>query len=657
MNSVFGCWQPARPAVLAAAALAVGAWSTAAGASPAATGSAVPALVACGPDGRLCGILPRPFDPLGEVPGMLAIGFEFYRHRAGGPAHGVLVATEGGPGYPARESRADYLALYAPLRDRYDVLLMDNRGTGSSGAVDCPSLQRPTAELTTEAVGDCGRQLGPAAFLYSSSYAADDLAALLDALGIEAVHLYGDSYGTFTAQTFAVRHPSRVRSVVLDGAYPLRGPDAAWVPTYAGAMRDKFNLACAREPDCAATGRPALAQIEPALELLRRQPDRAGTARPDGEAVADGAVALATVMFGSAPAVPTLRDTTAAATAYAAGDRDPLERLFAEARKAVDSRDPTADPRLFSSGLAAAVMCGDAPQLYDMRLEPEARRAERDRRIAARQASHPDAYAPFSYDEYRGMPLDYAFLDECVSWPALTARRELSLRAPASPAYPDVPVLVLSGELDNMTTVADGAAAAANFPHGHQVILRNSLHVNALPRARSRCGAELVRRFITTGSRGDDRCRDAVAPLRLTVPFARSAGEMAEAGALPGHAAGEPALRVVSAVAATVADVLVRAHAADGDEGAGLRGGRFRQHDASPGLKLDIQDVRWTEDVTVSGVISEATDRGAVHAELVVQSPSGAGRLVLDRSRGGSDAVVAGQLSGRAVHAASDLHY
>ena len=664
MSSVFAPRRPARPgdsaghwpAVLAWVAMTVVVPGTAVAGSPAAAGGSGPTLVACGPDGRQCGILLRPLDPLGEVPGVLAVGFEFYRHRAAGPARGILVATEGGPGYPARESRTDYLALFAPLRDRYDVLLMDNRGTGSSGAVDCPSLQRPDARLTIEAVGDCGRQLGPAAFLYSTAYAADDLAALLDALGIDAVHLYGDSYGTFTAQTFALRHPARVRSIVLDGAYPLDGPDAAWVPSYAGAMRDKFTLACAREPACAATG-TALGQIQPALDLLRLNPIPVAGTDAGGKAVAAGATALATVMFGSAPAVATLRDTTAAATAYVAGDHVPLERLLVEAHAAVDSRDPSADPRSFSSGLAAAVMCSDAPQLYDMRLEPEQRRAERDRLIAARMAEKPAAYAPFSYDEYRGMPLDYSFLDECVLWPAISARRQQSIRAPAAASYPQVPVLVLSGELDNMTTVADGAAAAAHFARGHQVVLRNSLHVNALPRARSACGAQLVRRFITTGSHGDDRCKDAVPPLRLTVPFARRADEMAQASARPGHAAGQPALKVVSAVAATVADLLVRAHATDRDEGPGLRGGRFTQQEAATGLSLTLRDVRWTGDVALDGVVAESADRARVHADLVVRSPSGTGRLVLGWSRTGRDATVRGELGGRAVRAASDLHY
>lgn len=49
----------------------------------------------------------------------------------------------------------------------------------------------------------------------------DDLAAILDVLGSGPIDLYGDSYGTFFEQAFAVRHPDKLRSIILDGAYPL----------------------------------------------------------------------------------------------------------------------------------------------------------------------------------------------------------------------------------------------------------------------------------------------------------------------------------------------------------------------------------------------------------------------------------------------------
>ena len=71
-----------------------------------------------------------------------------------------------------------------------------------------------------------------------------------------------------------------------------------------------------------------------------------------------------------------------------------------------------------------------------------------------------------------------------------------------------------------MTTPADGAAAAAAFGRGKQVLIANSFHVNALPHARSPCAAEIVRHFIATLEAGDARCAAEVpagaagAPLR-----------------------------------------------------------------------------------------------------------------------------------------------
>ena len=83
---------------------------------------------------------------------------------------------------------------------------------------------------------------------YSTNLAADDLAAVLDALDIARIDLYGDSYGSYFSQVFALRHANRLRSLVLDGAYPLEGPDYAWYPHYAPAMRAKFDRACQRSP-------------------------------------------------------------------------------------------------------------------------------------------------------------------------------------------------------------------------------------------------------------------------------------------------------------------------------------------------------------------------------------------------------------------------
>ncbi len=329
-------------------------------------------------------------------------------------------------------------------------------------------------------------------------------------------------------------------------------------------------------------------------------------------------------MFAGAPAFASVRELDAASRAFVIGDRLPLLRLMAETATAVDSRDPSADPAKWSAGLAAAVMCQDPPQIFDMRLAPEPRAAERDRLIAARNISEPDTYAPFTIDEYRGMPLDYSFLDQCVAWPAARTNRGAGRSAADHPAYPDVPVLVISGDLDNMTTVANGAAAARAFKRSRQVVIANGLHVNALPRARSPCGADIARAFIETLEVPDLACAARVAPVRLVPQFARHAEELAPLTPRAGNRADEQRLRVANAVLQTLGDVLARVPQNSSGSGKGLRGGSFLivQHGAN--LHVSLYQVRWTEDVAVSGAIERSPGpEGWVSARVSLSDVSG----------------------------------
>jgi len=82
----------------------------------------------------------------------------------------------------------------------FKVIVFDNRGTGQSDF--------------------------PAGADYTIPLLADDAAALLDFLGIDAAHVYGVSMGGMIAQEMALRHPERVRSLIL-GATSPGGPHAA----------------------------------------------------------------------------------------------------------------------------------------------------------------------------------------------------------------------------------------------------------------------------------------------------------------------------------------------------------------------------------------------------------------------------------------------
>src|ERR1700759_1582585 len=195
-----GAGKARAAAVLALLGMATGPARAAAPVKEAGTGVTLAVgkltLHHCETSAPWCGTLVRPLDRAGSVDGTIPVYFEFFPHTGPGPAVGTLVATEGGPGYPATESRDEYLKLFAPLRAQRDVVLMDTRGTGRSGAIDCHPLQTDPA-LSEANIGRCGESLGPRAAFYSATAATDDLAAILEDLSTGPVDLYGDSYGTF----------------------------------------------------------------------------------------------------------------------------------------------------------------------------------------------------------------------------------------------------------------------------------------------------------------------------------------------------------------------------------------------------------------------------------------------------------------------------
>ena len=218
-----------------------------------------------------CGSIVQPLDPLTHLPGSISIGFEFYpRFDQAHAGLGTILPQEGGPGYSSTGTRDAYVPLFTPLRNHRDILIVDKRGTGTSGPLDCPALQAGTGNYAA-ALAACGRQLGKSAWYYGSALAAADVVAVLDALAIDRVDYYGDSYGTYFGQTMAARFPTRLRSIVLDSAYPVRPPDA-WFPTDWTTARDGYDLVCTRSVSCQQLGHQSTALLTRLLNAVRRHP-------------------------------------------------------------------------------------------------------------------------------------------------------------------------------------------------------------------------------------------------------------------------------------------------------------------------------------------------------------------------------------------------
>ncbi|HEY1442819.1 MAG TPA: alpha/beta fold hydrolase [Mycobacterium sp.] len=120
--------------------------------------------------------------------------FDLFYIRTGRRSAHPLVIIPGGPGVAS-------VQMYKGLRRRavaagLDVIMIEHRGVGMSRHDDTGADLPPQA-LTVDQV-------------------VDDVAAVLDDAHVHSAVIYGTSYGTYIAAGVGVRHPGRVRAMILD---------------------------------------------------------------------------------------------------------------------------------------------------------------------------------------------------------------------------------------------------------------------------------------------------------------------------------------------------------------------------------------------------------------------------------------------------------
>ncbi|HEU0019728.1 MAG TPA: alpha/beta hydrolase [Thermoleophilaceae bacterium] len=435
--------------------------------------------------GRSCARLTVPLDRSGRVPGTVTLRIE--RQKAKGSARPPLFLIAGGPGQSATDAfDRDTVERYfgTEVRSR-DVVVVDMRGTGHSGALDCPALQRGSTESAD--IAACAAKLGPRRDFYSSVEMAEDIEAVRVALGADRIALYGSSYGTYVAQAYARRHSAHVDRLVLDavvgplGVDPFNRASLASIPGVVAKLCGKRSCrSFMRDPQGDAARLAARLDGRPLTGYVVDRRGRRQPARIDGQ----GLLELMSADGGVSPLAGS--EIPGAIRNAVRGDAAPLLRAHA-----VWVGTPEQNMlREFSAAAYVATLCSDTLLPWGDVTTLTERRAAATTFATSQPAG---AFAPFGVNT----ALRSSVLDVCGAWPAPSP----GVATPAFAPLPDVPALLLAGGTDTRTPIDNARAVAAQMPRAKLMTVARAGH-GTLSFDFTGCPTRATRRFLAGGDPG-----------------------------------------------------------------------------------------------------------------------------------------------------------
>jgi pimeloyl-ACP methyl ester carboxylesterase len=410
-------------------------------------------------------------------------------YLAGGPGDAPLVASNIGAD-PLSEG--DWWNDTANIRKRRDVIIISQRGAGGSTPnLDCfdartseaararrravtesqerDILLRCRAEFDRKKI-DLGQYTTPAL--------ADDVADMARVFSLSKINLYGISYGTRWGLEVMRRHPTIVRSAVLDGVYPPQINGEQNEPDIVRSVFEQLYGDCAADAFCRkrhpdfSTSLKALveqAEIQP-LKITLQLDDGPQTVQLSGTKVM--MVLLHMMREGEAAMIPE-------AVAGLKRGEAKLFRQFAEDFENDDGGLLEENAQQFG-GLFNTIECRESWSAVDI--------ANREKAIMiggiyglTAKASKLPVYCPVWH----------------VPAPPSAERK---------PVKADIPTLLLSGSFDWLTPPSWGKAAAQNLPVSRHVVFRGQGHGVS---SQDPCAARLRDEFfVTPDPRGVPACQN-----------------------------------------------------------------------------------------------------------------------------------------------------
>ena len=387
------------------------------------------------------------------------------------PRPDPIVVLAGGPGLGAASSvSGEDARFFGPMRERRDIVFVDQRGTGDSHGLRCDLTPSSGGRigfgelLPLDRIRACRERLEQIADLrlYTTPIAMDDVDDVRAALGYTTINLFGVSYASLAALQYLRQHPQRVRSLALAGvATPEQKLPLHFAPGAQTAL-DRVLADCAADRACRGAFPDLAGDLASVLTRLAAGPVTFELPGLDGKTVEP--VSMSRPIFAerlrlmlynlrAASRVPLVLHRAAH------GDWVP----FAGATSAGVAGPPAA----FAIGMYLSVTCSESiPVITDEDIARE-------------------APATFVGEERTRL-----HVQACREWPRGTI-------PPAyySPVTSDVPVLMLSGALDAATPARYATAAARTLPNSRQVLIPFAAHQYA-----DACSRDLVAQFIERGS-------------------------------------------------------------------------------------------------------------------------------------------------------------
>lgn len=390
------------------------------------------------------------------------------------PATDLVTFLDGGPGGAATEDFPAVANAFASLRKEHHILLVDQRGTGSSNALECPQLMARSKDQTLaeldklaadkssvqELLRQCLTEISPSADpqYYRTSDAVQDLETLRLALGSPQLNLVGVSYGTRVAQQYASRYPAAVRSMVLDSAVPntlALGQDHA--RNLESALQAQFAL-CTAQTECQQRFGNPYAQLQRLHKQLRTTPVTVRVADPNSYELHDrtltaarlaGLVRLYAYNNATSALLPLMIDEAAQ------GNYAPLlgqEQLISDD---VNNR--------ITGGVGLSIGCSEDADLLEINAADD--------------------------DTLLGNSLIEFFQAACAVWPHGPRAADFHQAFKAS-----LPVLILAGELDPVTPPRYAQAIKQELSNARVLLARGQGHAVL----GARCMPDILAKFVAT---------------------------------------------------------------------------------------------------------------------------------------------------------------